>query len=398
MATSNRQASNILFIHTSDLRILRGSERWLIEVCNRLRDENKDVIIDCFPSQLKKYVTNTVEVEARTKRVYSSFRGVPIKTRKWIALRLPFNGRIARVMNRNLQFVPLSFGFVRDLIKADTIYFVSTSDNPARLLSILTISLLTGKRRMFVGMHVSMIIPKQHLMLLRLFSRFGALTAIHAVNSKDALAYGNELKCRSVYIPNGVDCQKFRPGTKSETFTVLFVGALGFDKGADLLPEIYEALTKHASTETIKFFIASPGGDFKESIQKWSRNREAVIMKGFVTEDELASLYREASVVLLPSRVEPFGLVALEAQASGTPVIASSATGFRSTILNGETGYLVRSYDASHFAKQAYEIFQIWKSSRSIYSEMCAKARTHAESEFSWDPIIASLQRLLEIA
>jgi glycosyltransferase involved in cell wall biosynthesis len=66
--------------------------------------------------------------------------------------------------------------------------------------------------------------------------------------------------------------------------------------------------------------------------------------------DALARLYASADICVLPSATETCGLVALEAMASGVPVIAADAGGLRDSIVPGETGILVPPHDASGFA------------------------------------------------
>ena len=70
---------------------------------------------------------------------------------------------------------------------------------------------------------------------------------------------------------------------------------------------------------------------------------DAVSFVGPQSRPELARLMRSARIVLVPSHSETFGLVALEAAASGTPVIASAAGGLREAVAHGETGQLMDS-------------------------------------------------------
>jgi D-inositol-3-phosphate glycosyltransferase len=69
-----------------------------------------------------------------------------------------------------------------------------------------------------------------------------------------------------------------------------------------------------------------------------------------VPHHELPDLYRAADVVVVPSASESFGLVALEAAACGTPVVATAVGGLRLTVRDAETGYLVGERDAPAFA------------------------------------------------
>lgn len=69
-----------------------------------------------------------------------------------------------------------------------------------------------------------------------------------------------------------------------------------------------------------------------------------------VQHTELPELYRAADVVVVPSASESFGLVALEASACGTPVVATAVGGLRSIVHDGSSGYLVRRRDPKSFA------------------------------------------------
>jgi D-inositol-3-phosphate glycosyltransferase len=74
--------------------------------------------------------------------------------------------------------------------------------------------------------------------------------------------------------------------------------------------------------------------------------------------EELAEVYAAADVVLMPSRSESFGLVALEAQACGVPVVASSVGGLRYVVGRGQGGFLARANDAAGFGRRLVQILR----------------------------------------
>ncbi|MDG6994390.1 MAG: glycosyltransferase family 4 protein [Nitrososphaerota archaeon] len=271
---------------------------------------------------------------------------------------------------------------------------MSVRTNAARLLMLLFLATLSGTRRVIVGVHVNLALPPYYLALLVLYVKLRVLGAVHCVNLNEAEDLRARLRCPVLYIPNGVECSKFCPGTKNKEFTILFVGALTKTKGADLLPEIYSILKRDHEEIVMHLVIATPGGELGSYLGNWSKKERSVEYKGFVTEDELASLYRESTVVLLPSRKEPFGLVALEAQASGTPVIVSGASGFRQTVLDEETGFIVADYSPSAFANMIARVYDEWSKSRTEYYQMCDKAREHVLRNFSWPIVMQQLERL----
>jgi D-inositol-3-phosphate glycosyltransferase len=104
---------------------------------------------------------------------------------------------------------------------------------------------------------------------------------------------------------------------------------------------------------------------------------------------ELADYYRAADVCIVPSRTESFGLVALEAAACGTPVVAASVGGLRSLVQNGQTGYLVDGRDPIDFATPVAMLLE----DREFATEMGLNAAANSR-RYSWSITAARLRRL----
>lgn len=101
----------------------------------------------------------------------------------------------------------------------------------------------------------------------------------------------------------------------------------------------------------------------------------------------LSTFYRAADVVLVPSRSESFGLVALEAAASGTPVVAAPVGGLRSIVDHGRTGFLVDDATPEAFAAQVAALIDNPLLSAEMAMDAAERART-----FSWAAMAHSLQ------
>ena len=128
-----------------------------------------------------------------------------------------------------------------------------------------------------------------------------------------------------IVTPNGVDCSVFHPGAKQDEYELpecylLFVGSLEPRKNLDALLEAWTAL-KDDFKETW-LVIAGTSGHVFRSI-KLKPEMERVRFLGYVEDEALPGLYANATLLVLPSFDEGFGLSALEAMACGTPVIAS---------------------------------------------------------------------------
>jgi D-inositol-3-phosphate glycosyltransferase len=105
--------------------------------------------------------------------------------------------------------------------------------------------------------------------------------------------------------------------------------------------------------------------------------------------EQLVHFYRAADVCLVPSRTESFGLVALEAAACGTPVVAASVGGLRSLVDDGETGFLVEGRDPTDFAAPVALLLD----DLDLASQMGARAAAHSR-RYSWSSTAGRLRRL----
>ncbi|MFI5054141.1 MAG: glycosyltransferase, partial [Acidimicrobiia bacterium] len=174
--------------------------------------------------------------------------------------------------------------------------------------------------------------------------------------------YGADPERIEIITP-GVDHRVFSPGDRATARrhvglppgpTALFVGRIQPLKGADLVVRaLAELETRHANL----VIVGGPSGPDGES--------ELTALHALVAElglearvrfvppqphEHLADYYRAADVCVVPSRTESFGLVALEAAACGTPVVAANVGGLRFLVDHGTTGYLVDERDPADYA------------------------------------------------
>ena len=103
----------------------------------------------------------------------------------------------------------------------------------------------------------------------------------------------------------------------------------------------------------------------------------------------LSTYYRAADVVVVPSRSESFGLVALEASACGTPVVASAVGGLLTLVDHGETGYLVPDRDPALFAHYLREVIEHPSHAEALGRRGAARARN-----YTWSLAAARLRRM----
>ena len=203
-------------------------------------------------------------------------------------------------------------------------------------------------------------------------------------------------------VPPGVDHAFFSPGDRGGARNalglghhpvLLFVGRIQPLKGADVA---VRALAEVGRADAVLVVVGGASG--VEGQAEAARVRALVDDLGltgrvrFVDPQPhhlLSTYYRAADVCLVPSRSESFGLVALEAAACGTPVVAAAVGGLRTLVDDGRTGYLVDSRDPSEFAARTAKILD----DPVLASDMGAAAAARAGG-YTWSTTAARLRRL----
>jgi len=198
-------------------------------------------------------------------------------------------------------------------------------------------------------------------------------------------------------VPPGVDHTIFTPRSRAQARArlhltglrlALYVGRLQPHKGPDVaVRTLAEAVAREPGvTEHLQLaLIGGPSGGDAEVARLMDLARalgveDRVILFPPQAQARLADFYAAADVVLMPSRSESFGLVALEAGAVGTPVVASAVGGLRSVVEDGATGFLVEGHDPSDHAVRLLQILGDPELSAALGTRAA-----HQALRFTWD-------------
>jgi glycogen(starch) synthase len=198
---------------------------------------------------------------------------------------------------------------------------------------------------------------------------------------------------RIVVIPNGIDPSELRPAgdlralrsrfAEPEQKLVLFVGRLVYEKGfqlaLDALPGVVERV------ENVRFLVAGSGtheDELKAQSERLGLSAHGSFL-GWIGDDVLHSLYRIADLCVVPSIYEPFGLVALEAMASGCPCIVADTGGLREVVPVGErVGLRFNGGDAEHLGVMIERLLV----DEPLRERLVTEASEHV-LRFDWDDI-----------
>ncbi len=162
--------------------------------------------------------------------------------------------------------------------------------------------------------------------------------------------WGSEDKVKIVN--PGVALSKTGIYKKSSNPSFVYVGRLKSYKNVDVAISAFAELKKKYVDS--KLTIAGFGETLPELIRLAKRLGvyESIIFAGRVSEEEKYKLFSESWVALQPSSIEGWGITVIEANACGTPVVASNVKGLRDSVKEGVTGYLVEAGNVSEFAKK----------------------------------------------
>lgn len=209
-------------------------------------------------------------------------------------------------------------------------------------------------------------------------------------------------------IPCGTDIQRFGSvsradaravlGIEPEIKLVLYVGRFDPRKGIETLIRAVNE-SKYRDPQNLKLIIgggSTPGqsdGKERDRIEKIIAElgmSEFTILPGLLSQEILPNYYAAADVCVIPSHYEPFGLVTIEAMASGTPVVASNVGGLQFTVANEENGLLVPPQDVLAFAAAIDRIIGNPEWAR----ELGKAGRKRVINKFSWDGVAQQLDEL----
>lgn len=222
-------------------------------------------------------------------------------------------------------------------------------------------------------------------LIKKIWRRASAVTAISA--DQVLLAHRTMPDQPLVIIPNGVETELFAPASDEmkRPFTIICVARLIERKGQHHLLQALAQLRVTCTQPLRLIFVGT--GDAEAQLRGLADSlqvAEAVTFKGFVSREQMPTLYREADVFVLPSQQEGMSIALLEAMASGLPVIVTDTGGTAELVTQGQNGEIVPWSDVHALTRALHNLLN----AETLRRQMGAESRRRA-LQFGW-PVLAT--------
>jgi glycosyltransferase involved in cell wall biosynthesis len=364
-------SSKLVIVNHASLRVGGGSEIFILNIVPYLQRMGFDIIILSPNSTLGE--PERLSFEAIKKRLEK------IQYIEFASLELPFFKKPAFPKN--------PFGVSKIIKEADIVYF-SNYYLQGLLVSHFR-SLVRGKVKFIAGIHSPLLhgyvyqlrdvlhnlyIETINLKELKFFD------LIQVMNPDDLEYLKRKGFSNVIYIPYGIDLERFSyfsPKFKdSNAFKVLFVGRLTYQKGIDTLVRAINIVNKKIQSNEIMFYIVGSGPLYplvKQILDKYDN----IKYKGYIENSQLPELLKECHALVMPSYYESFGLVWLEAQASGLPVIVSNISPLNKLLMEDSAEFFEVG-DPKSLAQKILKLYSLWRNDINIFVDMSLKARINA--------------------
>jgi glycosyltransferase involved in cell wall biosynthesis len=228
--------------------------------------------------------------------------------------------------------------------------------------------------------------------LIPLAHRRTPMLAISASTRDDLVARGIAADNIAV-VPPGLDRDIYMPGRSSRAPLVVWIGRLERYKRADVMIDAMPEILRHVPGTRLTI-IGS--GHARGALEEHARHRgvtDAVEFTGFVAEERKVAYLQRASLLVNTSEKEGFGLTVVEANACGTPSLATDVPGLRDSVRDGETGLLVPFGDAAALARAAVRVLTDERLSARLVANGLAWA-----ARFSWERAADATEAMIEKA
>ena len=270
-------------------------------------------------------------------------------------------------------------------IESETDYFYLVNNDLAELLS--SHAKIIGSEHIYLpgiynGKPIEKISRKVILYLMKNGLAYRKIKAFHCIN-EPSLNHISRYK-KAFFVPNGVDSNMYYPDKRDhENIRLLFVGRIVYSKGIGELVKAFQSI----KDRNLELHVVG-AGELEYIFSNSNDNR--IFYHGFLHEDEMAELYRQCDIFVLPTYYENFALVIIEALSSGLHVITSEQIKPRFSDYEKKS-YL--EYVPINASSIANAIKSIRTSHKMLDYEEKKKLHERVKEEFDWRTIVKKLYK-----
>jgi len=261
--------------------------------------------------------------------------------------------------------------------------------------------LITGKR-IIVGHHAPIFhSSKIHNAYMKYVSRYALriFDGHMVLNKKDYEILKNWGLKNVNFIPSGIKTDRFTDIKRKKSGSTLRFFLIGrYDtpqKGFDLAVKAISKFNKENKNSNTKFVFAGSGAG-KTIVEEYAEKEKNIINKGFTKYEDIPSLYQNSDVLLLSSREEPFGLILIEAWASGIPVLATKTEGPLDMLKEGKNGWFINEISEDGILSGISKVYQLWKKNPNALLSM-EKFSKETGKRYDISKTANSMHKLFEI-
>lgn len=215
---------------------------------------------------------------------------------------------------------------------------------------------------------------------------------VFSVLSKSTKDDLNGVPENNIHIISPAISPKFVPApNKKSSPLIINIGRIKKYKSLDIL--LFAMQDVISEVQSARLLIVGAGDYLRDliSLSKKLKLEKSVNFTGFVSEEKKIELLQSATLLVNPSPKEGWGITVIEANACGTPVIASNSPGLRDSVVDGETGFLVEHGNVKELAHRIIQVLKD-KKLRDTLSQNAVKWA----SKFSWDDSAQKMLKLMQ--
>ena len=215
--------------------------------------------------------------------------------------------------------------------------------------------------------------------------------AIIAVNNATRNAYARLTDSKKIkVIPIGVRTEDFKPTAPPKNSDILIPAALIKARGVKYAIKAMPKILKEHREAKLHVVGDGPEKPFLQRLCKQLNIESSVVFHGRLPHKSMNGIFKSCRLVVLPSILQSFGNVLLEAMASGRPVVATEALGPREIVVDGETGYVVPIADSDALAEAISRLLSDYE----LCCKMGIKGRKLVEDKYSWHVVAEQYYRV----